>query len=33
VELGDALRRELSQMNQVLDEYTRLFERNLGALQ
>ena len=30
VELGDALRRELSQMNQVLDEYTRLFERNLG---
>jgi len=27
------LRRELSQMNQVLDEYTRLFERNLGALQ
>jgi len=33
VELGDALRRELSQMNQVLDEYTRLFEHNLGALQ
>jgi chromosome segregation ATPase len=33
VELGDALRRELSQMNEVLDEYTRLFERNLGALQ
>jgi chromosome segregation ATPase len=33
IELGDALRRELSQMNQVLDEYTRLFERNLGALQ
>jgi chromosome segregation ATPase len=32
-ELGDALRRELAQMNQVLDEYTRLFERNLGALQ
>jgi hypothetical protein len=31
VELGDA-RRELSQMNEVLDEYTRLFERNLGAL-
>lgn len=30
-ELGDALRRELAQMNQVLDEYTRLFERNLGA--
>jgi len=32
-ELGDSLRRELAQMNQVLDEYTRLFERNLGALQ
>jgi chromosome segregation ATPase len=32
-ELGDALRKELAQMNQVLDEYTRLFERNLGALQ
>jgi chromosome segregation ATPase len=32
-ELGDALRRELTQMNQVLDEYTRLFERSVGALQ
>ena len=32
-ELGEALRRELAQMNQVLDEYTSLFERNLGALQ
>jgi hypothetical protein len=31
-ELGDALRRELAQMNQVLDEYTRLFERNLSTL-
>ncbi len=31
-ELGDALRRELAQMNQVLDEYTRLFERNLSTM-
>jgi hypothetical protein len=27
-ELGEALRRELTQMNEVLEEYTRLFERN-----
>src|SRR6185437_4788880 len=26
-ELGDSIRRELAQMNQVLDEYTRLFKR------
>jgi len=31
-ELGDALRRELAQMNRVLDEYTRLFERNLATM-
>ena len=31
-ELGDSLRRELAQMNQVLDEYTRLFERNLTTM-
>ena len=31
-ELGDSLRRELVQMNQVLDEYTRLFERNLTTM-
>jgi chromosome segregation ATPase len=31
-ELGDSLRRELAQMNHVLDEYTRLFERNLAAM-
>jgi hypothetical protein len=30
-ELGDSIRRELAQMNQVLDEYTRLFERDFGA--
>ena len=27
-ELGEALRRELTQMNEVLEEYTRLFEKN-----
>jgi len=31
-ELGDSLRRELAQMNHVLDEYTRLFERNLSTM-
>ncbi len=31
-ELGDSLRRELAQMNRVLDEYTRLFDRNLAAM-
>jgi chromosome segregation ATPase len=31
-ELGDSLRRELAQMNRVLDEYTRLFERNLSTM-
>jgi len=31
-ELGDSLRRELAQMNTVLDEYTRLFERNLATM-
>ena len=31
-ELGDSLRRELAQMNHVLDEYTRLFERNLATM-
>jgi chromosome segregation ATPase len=31
-ELGDSLRRELAQMNTVLDEYTRLFERNLSTM-
>lgn len=30
-ELGEALRRELTQMNDVLDEYTRLFERNVAS--
>jgi chromosome segregation ATPase len=30
-ELGESIRRELSQMNQVLDEFTRLFERDFGA--
>ncbi|HWH51024.1 MAG TPA: hypothetical protein VN651_05740 [Gemmatimonadaceae bacterium] len=30
-ELGESIRRELAQMNQVLDEYTRLFERDFGA--
>jgi ABC-type transporter Mla subunit MlaD len=30
-QLGDALRRELAQMNHVLDEYTRLFERSLES--
>ena len=30
-ELGESIRRELGQMNQVLDEYTRLFERDFGA--
>ena len=30
-ELGESIRRELAQMNQALDEYTRLFERDFGA--
>jgi hypothetical protein len=31
VELGDTLRRELTQMNQLLEEYTRLFERKVAS--
>jgi ABC-type transporter Mla subunit MlaD len=29
-QLGETLRRELTQMNAVLDQYTRLFEQNVG---
>lgn len=30
-ELGETLRRELTQMNQLLEEYTRLFERKVAS--
>lgn len=30
-ELGDALKQELKQMNEVLDEYTQLLERNIAG--
>lgn len=32
-QLGETLRRELAQMNAVLDQYTRLFEQNVAGLQ
>jgi len=32
-QLGETLKRELTQMNAVLDQYTRLFEQNVGGLQ
>jgi len=32
-QLGETLKRELAQMNAVLDQYTRLFEQNVGGLQ